>query len=138
LVSTLVPVLILAVVFFTIFLVLRRSQERQYAPRSYLGSLREQERSPPLPKTLFGWIPAINKVWEHFIADALMLNCAVQIPDTYVLQHNSLDGYFLLRFLKIAVVICFVGCCITWPVLFPINITGGVGKQQLDMLTFGQ
>ena len=62
----------------------------------------------------------------------------VQIPDTYVLQHNSLDGYFLLRFLKIAVVICFVGCCITWPVLFPVNATGGAGKKQLDLLTFGQ
>lgn len=61
----------------------------------------------------------------------------LQIPDTYVLQHNSLDGYFLLRFLKICVVICFVGCCITWPVLFPINATGGVGKRQLDLLTFG-
>jgi calcium permeable stress-gated cation channel len=35
------------------------------------------------------------------------------------------------------VVICFVGCCITWPVLFPINATGGNNKHQLDLLTFG-
>lgn len=60
----------------------------------------------------------------------------VQLPDTYVLQHNSLDGYFLLRYLKIAVVICFVGCLMTWPVLFPVNATGGAGKTQLDMLSF--
>lgn len=58
------------------------------------------------------------------------------MPDTYVLQHNSLDGYFLLRYLKIATAICFVGCCITWPVLFPINATGGAGQKQLDMLNF--
>jgi calcium permeable stress-gated cation channel len=139
LVSTLIPVLITAVVMTTIFLILRRTQERQYAPRSYLGSLREQERSPPLPKTLFGWIPAINKVRNHSLLPVyFILNITGQIPDTYVLQHNSLDGYFLLRFLKIAVVICFVGCCITWPVLFPVNATGGAGKVQLDLLTFGE
>jgi len=66
-----------------------------------------------------------------------LLNSILKIPDTYVLQHNSLDAYFLLRLLKICVVICFVGCCITWPVLFPVNATGGAGKKQLDMLTFG-
>lgn len=59
-----------------------------------------------------------------------------KIPDTYVLNHHSLDGYLFLRFLKISVVSCFVGCLITWPVLFPINITGGAGHSQLDILTF--
>jgi hypothetical protein len=29
----------------------------------------------------------------------------------------------------------FVGCCITWPVLFPVNATGGGGQQQLDILS---
>ncbi len=67
-----------------------------------------------------------------------VLFAELQIPDTYVLQHNSLDGYFLLRYLKICVVVCFVGCCMTWPVLLPINATGGAGLQQLDLLTFGQ
>jgi hypothetical protein len=33
------------------------------------------------------------------------------------------------------VVIMFVGCCITMPILFPINITGGNGGEQLDMLS---
>lgn len=58
------------------------------------------------------------------------------MPDTYVLNHHTLDGYLFLRFLKICVVMCLVGCLITWPVLFPINATGGGGKQQLDLLTF--
>lgn len=31
----------------------------------------------------------------------------------------------------------FIGCCITWPVLFPINATGGAGAQQLDILSMG-
>ena len=76
LVSTLAPVLIVAVIMTAIFLILRRSQERQYAPRSYLGSLRAEERSPPLPTTLFGWIPAINKVCECYLSViAKMLRC---------------------------------------------------------------
>lgn len=42
LVSTLVPALLVALVYFTVFLVLRRSQHRFYAPRTYLGTLREK------------------------------------------------------------------------------------------------
>ncbi len=53
-----------------------------------------------------------------------------------MLNHHTLDGYLFLRYLKIGIVICFVGCLITWPVLFPINITGKGGQQQLDMLAF--
>lgn len=101
-----------------LFLILRRSQRRTYAPRTYIGSLPEQERTPDLPNTLFGWIPALFRM-----------------PDTYVLHHHSIDAYLLLRYLKIATTICFVGCLITWPVLFPVNATGGGGKKQLDMLS---
>jgi hypothetical protein len=35
-----------------------------------------------------------------------------------------------------ALVICFVGCCITWPILFPVNATGGGGQAQLDILSY--
>ncbi len=103
----------------SLFLVLRRTQRRIYEPRTYLGSLREQERTPRLSNSLLGWIPGFFK-----------------IPDVYVLQHNSLDGYFFLRYIKIAIIICFIGCCITWPVLFPVNATGGGGQKQLNLLTF--
>lgn len=57
------------------------------------------------------------------------------ISDTYVLNHQSMDGYLLLRYLKLSSMICFVGCVITWPILFPVNATGGAGLQQLDSLT---
>lgn len=43
----------------------------------------------------------------------------------------------MLRYLKISIVICFVGCCITWPILFPINATGHGGQTQLNLLGFG-
>lgn len=68
---------------------------------------------------MFNWIGAFNK-----------------IPDSYVLNHHSLDGFLLLRYLKISVVICFVGCLMTWPVLFPVNATGGGGQKQLDLISF--
>ena len=61
----------------------------------------------------------------------------MQIPDEYVLQHNSLDGYFLLRYIKLSIIICFVGCCISWPVLFAVNATGGGTETQLNILSFG-
>lgn len=50
LVATLVPTLIIALVYVTIFLLLRRSQRRFYAPRTYLGTLREQYVAILLPQ----------------------------------------------------------------------------------------
>lgn len=78
-----------------------------------------RERSPDLPSGLLNWFGAFFK-----------------ISDTYVLNHSSLDGYLFLRYLKIATAMCFVGCCITFPILFPVNATGGGGKQQLDLISF--
>lgn len=118
LVSTLVPTLLTALVYVVIFLILRRSQRRWYAPRTYLGALREQERSVELPSGFFNWIRPFSK-----------------IPDTYALQHQSLDAYLFLRFLRMTVVIMFVGACICWPVLFPVYITGGGTGGQLNMLS---
>lgn len=68
---------------------------------------------------MFGWVPGYKSK-----------------PDTYVLNHSSLDGYLFLRFFKVLLMICFVGCCITWPVLFPVNATGGGGQTGLDILSF--
>jgi hypothetical protein len=62
LISTIVPVFVIAFAMTLAFMVLRRTQVRQYAPRTYLGSLRKQERTPALPNSFFGWIPEFNKV----------------------------------------------------------------------------
>jgi len=120
LIATLAPTAIVAAVYITIFLILRRSQRRWYAPRTYLGGIREEERTTPLPNGLFNWI---GPFWK--------------IPDTYALQHQSLDAYLFLRFLRMTVAIMFFGACICWPILFPIYITGGAGGEQLDMLSMG-
>ncbi|KAL4872516.1 hypothetical protein BDV12DRAFT_133637 [Aspergillus spectabilis] len=102
-----------------LFVILRRSERRMYMPRTYLGVLRDKERTPPSSTGLTGWIKDMYK-----------------LPDEYVLQHHSMDAYLLLRFLKMVTVICFVGALITFPILFPINATGGNGMEQLDILSF--
>ena len=119
LLSTLAPVALYALVWLFLFLIFRTRFKRNYQPRTFLGSLRPEQRSPTMPQGFLNWFGAFY-----------------HIPDMYVLNHHSLDGFLFLRFLKISVVSCFVGCLITWPVLFPINITGGAGHTQLDILTF--
>lgn len=76
--------------------------------------------APALPKGWFNWIIPFFKV-----------------PDTFVLNHGSLDGFFFLRFLKVLRNICFFGCLISWPILFPLHATGGNGQGELERLTIG-
>lgn len=78
------------------------------------------ELSPPLPSGWFNWIKPL-----------------LHTSDAFILNHCSLDGFFFLRYLKIVGIICFVGLCLTWPVLLPIHGTGRAGVQDLDMLTIG-
>ncbi|EAU31909.1 conserved hypothetical protein [Aspergillus terreus NIH2624] len=118
LVTTLVPSLVVAGAMVLVFVILRRSQRRTYMPRTYLGVLPPEQRTPAASTGLLTWIRDMYK-----------------LPDEYVLQHHSMDAYLLIRFLKLASMICFVGCLITFPVLLPVNGTGGAGKVQLDILS---
>ncbi|RKF74417.1 Uncharacterized protein RSN1 [Golovinomyces cichoracearum] len=118
LVATLIPSLVISTVYFSAFLLLRKSQRRFYAPRSYLGTLREEERTEALPDGWFNWIGPFTK-----------------IADSSALKSQSLDAYLFLRFLRMTVIIMFIGALITWPILFPVYITGGSGSGQLDMLS---
>ena len=77
------------------------------------------EKSKQLRDERFGWLKPFRR-----------------IQDEYVLNHQSLDGYLYLRFLKMATLICFVGYCITFPILFPVNATGNGDQEQLDLLSF--
>lgn len=117
-VSTLVPVLLMAIVWLTLFLIFRPRFKRFYQPRSFVTSLRPEARTPSMPQGLLNWF---KNFWS--------------LPDIYVLNHSTLDGYLLLRLLKISVVCCLVGCVITWPVLFPVNATGGGTSVQLNIIT---
>ncbi|KAE8383788.1 hypothetical protein BDV26DRAFT_287206 [Aspergillus bertholletiae] len=119
LVTTLVPALIIALFWFGLFLICRRTQLRWYAPRTHLPNWHKHERSPQLPSGFINW-------FGHFL----------KISDAHVLHSSSMDGYLFLRFLRVLCATCFTGCLITWPVLLPINATGGAGNTQLDALSF--
>ncbi|KAF3384656.1 putative protein RSN1 [Penicillium rolfsii] len=116
--TTLIPALISFAVMVTLFIILRRSNRRMYMPRTYIGSLKPWQRTPDTPTGLWNWITAMYR-----------------LPDTYVLQHHSMDAYLLLRFLKLISALMLIGCIVTWPILFPVNATGGAGGTQLNLLS---
>lgn len=116
--STLIPTAILAAAFVTAFIIFRKSFRRVYAPRTYLNHLGEQRQTPPQSGGLFGWIKDFKS-----------------LKDEYILDHQSIDGYLFVRFFKMMIVLSFLGCVITWPVLFPVNATGGAGQKQFDILS---
>ena len=74
--------------------------------------------------------PELSTGWLNWFADFWKL------PDSHVLRNSSLDGYLFLRFLKLMSLVCFAGCIFAWPILFPVNITGGAGNTGIDSLSF--
>lgn len=113
------PTAILAAAFVTAFIIFRKSFRRVYAPRTYLNHLGEQRQTPAPSGGLFGWIKDFKN-----------------LKDEYILDHQSIDGYLFVRFFKMMIVLSFLGAIITWPVLFPVNATGGAGQRQFDLLSF--
>lgn len=83
-------------------------------------SHKSRDRTPISSLKRFEWIRTIR-----------------QLNDKFVLEHSSLDAYLYLRFLRTTIFICFAGVCITWPILFPVNATGGGDATELDKLGFG-
>lgn len=43
------------------------------------------------------------------------------IPDAHLLRRDSVDGFLFLRFLRMTVLCCFMGCIMIWPVLLPVS-----------------
>lgn len=76
------------------------------------------EKTPPTTDGMFAWA-------KDFM----------RIPDDFVLTHQSLDQYLFLRFLKMITIMAAVGCLITWPLLFPVNATGGGGQSGLNAVS---
>lgn len=55
--------------------------------------------------------------------------------DIDLLCPRAIDGYLLLRYLKLCILLCLGGCIILCPLLLPLNATGDGGMSQLDALT---
>ncbi|KAK3646643.1 hypothetical protein LTR56_008407 [Elasticomyces elasticus] len=118
--SAFIPTFITAVIYIAIFAGIRNKYSKIYAPRTFLGTVPFKDRTPQERADGGHWFRDFR-----------------QLPDRFVLQHNSLDAFLFLRFLKVIAGICVVGCCLTWPILSPVNATGGGDSTQLDRLTTG-
>ncbi|KAI0533422.1 hypothetical protein GGR58DRAFT_114691 [Xylaria digitata] len=117
-ISALAPSLTVGLIFIGIFVLIRHRFPILYTPRTYLGTISEKDRTPSAGKAYFDWLCIIRK-----------------LPDKFLLYHESLDVYLYLRFLRTIIFICVVGCCLTWPVLMPVNANGGGSSTELDRIT---
>ncbi|KAI0420920.1 hypothetical protein F5X98DRAFT_391633 [Xylaria grammica] len=117
-VSALVPTLAVGLIFVGIFGLIRDRFPILYAPRTFLGTVPEKDRTPLAGKAYFGWLRTLRR-----------------LPDKFLLYHESLDTYLYLRFLRTIIFICLVGCGLTWPVLMPVNASGGGASSELDRIT---
>ncbi|KAH7143429.1 hypothetical protein EDB81DRAFT_689924 [Dactylonectria macrodidyma] len=120
LIGTLVMVAIYCTICLVLFLILRPRCQRVYAPRTLSGLGSSRVPSPPLPNGILNWVKPFNK-----------------ISDAFIINHCSLDAFLFLRYLKVLRIVFIVGCCIAWPVLLPLHITGGGGLRGIDLLTIG-
>ncbi|KAF3765196.1 DUF221-domain-containing protein [Cryphonectria parasitica EP155] len=118
--AALVPSLTSAVLLLLVFVIIKRPFRRIYSPRTYIDVIPEKDRTPISSLKRFEWLRTIR-----------------QLDDKFVLEHSTLDAYLYLRFLRTTIFTCFVGVCITWPILFPVNATGGGDASQLDRLGLG-
>lgn len=114
-----IPTFILAVTNLVAFLFVRNHFRKVYAPRTFLGTIPEKDRTPSSRAEGISWLQDFRN-----------------LTDRFVLLHNSLDAYLYLRFLKFIIWICVAGAVLTWPILFPINATGGGNASQLDRISF--
>lgn len=117
--GAIIPAAIIAGAYFAAFLAVRGKYRSQYAPRTFSRIIPEKDRTPSTSSS--------GAKWFHDYA---------QLDDKFILRHHSFDAFLFLRFLRLLVAISFVGCCLTWPILFPLNATGGGKAQQLDKLAF--
>lgn len=114
-----IPTFVSAVLYLIVFAAIRNVYPKIYAPRTFLQTIPDKDRTPGSSAKGSSWFHDFTRLSDHF-----------------VLQHVSLDAYFYLRFLRFIILICFIGCCITFPILLPLNATGGGTASQLDKITF--
>ncbi|KAG8707764.1 hypothetical protein FRC08_000309 [Ceratobasidium sp. 394] len=100
------------------FTVIRRSFPSIYEPRSRF--LPEGKRQRPLGDGLLSWPLSIFKADHKDIQ-----------------QHNGMDAYFFVRYLRMMVWIFLPIWLISWAVLLPVDSAGLNNKDGLDQFTFG-
>jgi hypothetical protein len=76
----------------------------------------------PLPPTPWGWIPKL-----------------LTTPTHLVIEKSGLDGYFLLRYLRMMIFLFTGSMLVIWPVLLPVNAVNQRGAAEgitgMDLLS---
>lgn len=114
---TAVTNLIIFSVMIIVFLILRKSQPRIYKARLIAETVSKEDR--PKPLTGLAWFKDL-----------------ISRSESEILQEAGLDGYFFLRYLRLIFLISVVGIVCLFPILLPINATGGNDQGGLDKLSF--
>jgi hypothetical protein len=115
-----IPTALTAILFTIAFVLVRQRFPKIYFPRTFIGTVPKKDRTPCQNRSYWDWVHTMRVV-----------------PDKFMLYHQSLDSYLFLRFLRTLIFICIVGACITWPVLMPINATGGGNATELNRISIG-
>ncbi|KAL1955363.1 hypothetical protein VTO42DRAFT_8645 [Malbranchea cinnamomea] len=110
--ASLATAIIIFVVEFLLFLVLKGKLTRIYQPRTYL--VPERERTEPSPPGLFRWIIPVFKT-----------------SNSEFIQKCGLDAYFFLRYLRMLLKIFIPLSLLILPVLIPLNKVGGKGTSPM-------
>jgi hypothetical protein len=113
-----IPTFITAALFTIAFVLIRHRFPKIYYPRTYIGTVPKKDRTPCQNNSYWDWFHTMRVV-----------------PDKFMLYHQSLDSYLFLRFLRTLIFICVVGACITWPILMPVNATGGGKSTELNRIS---
>ncbi|OAL06169.1 DUF221-domain-containing protein [Phaeosphaeriaceae sp. SRC1lsM3a] len=115
-----IPTALTAALFTFAFVLIRQRFPNIYFPRTYIGTVPKKDRTPCQNRSYWDWVHTMRVV-----------------PDKFTLYHQSLDSYLFLRFLRTLIFICVVGACITWPILMPVNATGGGKATELNRISIG-
>lgn len=118
--GAIIPAAVISGAYIIAFLAVRGKYRSQYAARTFSKIIPEKDRTPSTSASGAAWFQDYTK-----------------LDDTFVLRHHSFDAFLFLRFFRTLILIAGVGCLLTWPILFPLNATGGGSAQQLDILAFG-
>ncbi|CAF1112329.1 unnamed protein product [Adineta ricciae] len=120
--TTLTASAIIAGIEVVLFIIIRTIFKRIYEPKTYLGD--EKQRVKPLPRTPYGWLPALLKM-----------------PPEDLIRTSGLDAYLFARYLYIHALFFLSFFPLLGVILFPIYTVNGkgatLGKTGLDILTFG-
>ncbi|KAF1913984.1 hypothetical protein BDU57DRAFT_480761 [Ampelomyces quisqualis] len=115
-----IPTALTAALFTIAFVLIRQHFPNIYFPRTFIGTIPKKDRTPCQNRSYWDWVHTMKVV-----------------PDKFMLYHQSLDSYLFLRFLRTLIFICVVGACITWPILMPVNATGGGNATELNRISIG-